>query len=103
MAQDQRELDRAYDRLEEETPDRVTRAIRWLRDPNTRWVRLPIALLLLAAGALGPVLPLLGIELIPLGLLLLAQDIPFLKKPVGAATLWLEDRWVALRRWWKKR
>jgi hypothetical protein len=43
-------------------------------------------------------LPVVGIELIPIGLLLIAQDVPFLRKPVGRALLWLERRWRALRR-----
>jgi hypothetical protein len=89
----QRELDKAFDNLEEEVPDRVARAIRWLRSPKSRWVRLPLAVLILAAALLGPILPVVGIELLPIGLLLIAQDVPFLKKPVGRAMLWLEDRW----------
>jgi hypothetical protein len=38
-----RELDKAYKGLEREVPDRVVRAIRWLRDPGSRWIRLPWA------------------------------------------------------------
>lgn len=48
-------------------------------------------------------LPVLGFEFIPIGLLLIAQDVPFLRKPVGEFTLWLERKWVALRRWWRER
>ena len=95
-------LDQAYEGLERETPDRVSRAIRWLRNPKGRWVRLPLGLLLIAGGVFG-FLPVLGFEFIPLGLLLVAQDVPFLRKPVGTFTLWLERKWVALRRWWQRR
>ena len=42
-----RELNRAYDGLEQEVPDRLSRAIRWLRDPKSRKFRIPIALLFL--------------------------------------------------------
>jgi hypothetical protein len=97
-----RELDRAYDELEDEVPDRVSRAIRWLRDPKARWVRIPLGLLFLAGGLLW-FLPVVGVELIPIGLLLLAQDVPFLRKPVARGTLWLERKWRALRRWWRER
>lgn len=97
-----RKLDRAYDGLEHETPDRVSRAIRWLRDPGSRWIRLPLGLALVAAGFFG-FLPVIGFEFIPLGLLLIAQDVPFLRKPVASLTLWLEHRWVALRQWWQER
>ncbi len=95
----QKELDTAFRRLEQETPDYVTRAIRWLRDPKARWVRLPLGALLIVASGLW-FLPVLGIEMLPLGVLLIAQDVPVLKKPVGRAMLWLEDRWCDLKRWW---
>jgi hypothetical protein len=96
------DLDHAFDRLEAEVPDRVSRAIRWLRDPKGRWVRIPLGLLLIAGSALA-VLPVFGIEMLPLGLMLIALDIPFLRGPVGRAMLWLEDRWAGLRRWWRER
>jgi hypothetical protein len=95
---DQAKLDKAYDRLEEETPDRVARAIRWLRNPKGKWVRLPLGLVIILANLAGPVVPFLGIEFVPLGLLLVAQDVPPLRKPVANMTLWLEDKWVAFRR-----
>jgi hypothetical protein len=93
-------LDQAYAGLEQETPDRVTRVIRWLRDPNSKWVRLPLGFLLVAGGFFG-FLPVLGIEFIPVGLLLIAQDVPFLRKPVGKFTLWLESQWVKVKKWWQ--
>lgn len=95
-------LDQAYEGLEREVPDRVSRAIRWLRDPQSRWIRLPLGLLLIVGGVFG-FLPILGFEFIPIGLLLIAQDIPFLREPVGSATLWLEHKWMALRDRWKHR
>jgi hypothetical protein len=93
----QAELDQALDTLERETPDRVSRAIHWLRSPQSRKVRLPLGILLIIASFLW-FLPVVGIELLPIGLLLVAQDVPFLKKPVGRATLWLEHKWIAWRR-----
>lgn len=98
----QRELDRAFDNLEEEVPDRVSRAIRWLRDPKARKVRIPLGILFVVASFFW-FLPVVGLEFLPIGLLLLAQDVPFLRKPVARATLWLEGRWRALKRWWKQR
>jgi hypothetical protein len=95
------ELDEAFRRLEQEVPDRVSRAIRWLRDPAARWTRLPLGLLFIA-GSLLWFLPVVGIEMLPIGLLLIAQDVPFLRGPVGRLTIWLERKWVALRRWWQR-
>ncbi|HYD40310.1 MAG TPA: hypothetical protein VEB43_05730 [Anaeromyxobacter sp.] len=97
-----RELDQAFEGLEHELPDRVSRAIRWLRDPKGRKVRLPLGVLFLVGGLLW-FLPVVGFELIPIGLLLIAQDVPFLRKPVAKGTLWLEARWRTLRGWWRKR
>jgi hypothetical protein len=37
--------------------------------------------------------------MIPLGLLFLAQDVPFLQRPILHALTWLERRWVQ----WKRR
>ena len=98
----QEKLDRALDVLEVETPDWLCRGIRWLRDPKARWVRLPAGLALVIAGSFG-FLPVLGYEWIPLGLLLIALDVPILRKPVATATLWLERKWIALRRRWRAR
>ena len=97
-----KELDRAYEGLEEELPDRMVRAIRWLRDPDSRWIRLPLGVLFIIGGLLW-FLPVLGIELLPIGLLLIAEDVPFLRKPVARGMIWLEGKWVALRRWWKSK
>jgi hypothetical protein len=44
-------------------------------------------------------LPVLGLWMLPLGLLLLAYDVPFLRKPVGYFTIWGAEKWVAFRLW----
>lgn len=98
----QAKLDQAYDVLEQESPDRVARAIRWLRNPRGKWVRLPLGIVILLASFLGPVVPVLGIEFAPIGLLLIAQDIPPLREPVADMTLWLERRWLRLRERWRR-
>jgi hypothetical protein len=101
-AENKQELDRAYDGLEKEVPDRVARAIRWLRNPKARWIRLPVGVLLIVLSFFW-FLPVVGIELLPIGLLLIAVDIPFLQKPVARAVLWLERKWIDLRTWWQGR
>ncbi len=95
-------LEEAFDELEREAPDFLTRAIIWLRKPQARIVRLPLGLLFIVAGFLW-FLPVVGLECLPIGLLLIAQDVPFLRRPVGRMTLWLLDRWVQLRKWWSRR
>lgn len=95
-------LEHAYDCLEQETPSVVARTIHWLRGPQSRRVRLPMGLLLIVLGCFG-FLPVIGYELIPIGLLLIAQDVPFLRKPASVLTIWLVRKWVQLRRWWQRK
>jgi hypothetical protein len=56
-------------------PVRVQRLLRWVRSPSS------------------------GLFRIPLGILLLAQDLPFLQRPTRWALTRLERRWVE----WKRR
>jgi hypothetical protein len=102
MDRTQRDLNKAFDQLEAELPDGVSRALEWLRSPQSRWVRIPVALLCIAAGFFW-YLPVIGIEWLVVGLLLLAQDVPFLRGPVARFTLWLEAQWCRLKRWWRRR
>jgi hypothetical protein len=101
-AKDQSELDQAYECLAKELPARVAGVIRWLRDPKARWIRIPVGVLFIIAGLMW-FLPVVGIEFLPIGLLLIAQDVPFLRRPVGLLTLWLIRRWIALKCWWRGR
>ena len=89
-------VDQAFDELERESPDKLRRVLHWLRDPKSRWVRIPLGVLFIVAGCLW-FLPVVGIEMLPIGLLLIAQDVPFLKRPVGKMMLWLEHKWMAFR------
>jgi hypothetical protein len=95
---DHERLDRQFDRLEEELPESASGFLRWLRGPSSRWVRISAGILLIIGGLLS-FLPILGLWMIPLGALLLAQDIPFLRRPVGRALVWLERQWIK----WKRR
>jgi len=90
--EDQQRLDGLLDRLEAQTPKSVGNAIHWIRTPAARWVRIPAGLLLIVGGLLS-FLPVLGLWMLPLGLLLLALDIPFLKGPVGKSLVWAEQKW----------
>lgn len=90
-------LDQAFEGLERETPDRVTKIIRWARSPKSRWIRLPLGILCIIASFFW-FLPVIGIELLPVGLLLIAQDVPILRRPVARFMLWLEKKWIRMRR-----
>lgn len=66
--------------------------------PGSR-LRLPLAVLLILGGLLG-FLPVLGFWMLPLGLLLLAVDLPVLRPAVSSASVRLR---AILRRWgWRR-
>ena len=68
MAEENRsEIDQAYEDIEREVPARVAGAIKWLRNPEARWIRIPIGVLFIIAGFLW-FLPVVGIEFLPVGL-----------------------------------
>ena len=86
------DLDRELDRLEQNLPPRIARFIRWVRRPSAGWVRWPLGLLLIVGGVLA-ILPVFGLWMIPLGLALIAQDVPFLQRPLARLVAWINDRW----------
>ncbi len=91
-----RVLRQAFRDLEQEVPRALGRGIRRLRHPKARLVRVPAGLFL-TLGGIFSFLPALGIWMLPLGLLLLAVDVPPLQKPVGRSTIWSLRKWAALR------
>jgi hypothetical protein len=70
---------------------------RWLRKPASRWARIPAGVRLIIGGCLA-ILPVFGLWMFPLGLMLLADDIPPLRRARDRALDWLErrrPRWFA--------
>ena len=76
--------------------------IKALRSPRLKLIRIPLALLLLAGGFVS-FLPLLGIWMLPLGLLLLAVDLPFMRGPIAALMIWGRRKASLLWRRWTHR
>ncbi len=72
-------------------PAKMRRAIQWLRKPQQKWVRLPSGLLLILGGLLS-FLPVLGVWMLPLGILLLAEDIPLFRSLSGKMLGWIARR-----------
>lgn len=95
-------LNKAFERLEHMLPATLARALHWLHAPESRYVRIPLGILCIIASFFW-FLPVLGLEFLPIGLLLIAQDVPFLRDPVGKVVLRLLDGVDALIRWWKAR
>jgi hypothetical protein len=95
-------LDLHLDRWQGKLPRWAAHTLDWLRRPSSRWVRIPIGLLLVACGLLG-FLPILGFWMAIPGLLLLSLDLPFLRLPMRVAIVRTRR---ALARWktrWKQR
>ena len=79
-------------RLITRLPPRLRNAIRWLRRPSARWLRVPVGVLLII-GSLLSILPVFGLWMLPLGLMLLSEDVPPLRRAVDRLLARLERRW----------
>ncbi|MBS0431921.1 MAG: hypothetical protein JSS21_05905 [Proteobacteria bacterium] len=97
MDRHKRRLNLYLDRWQGRIPRWLARVSDWLRKPSSRWVRIPVGLLFLAAGMLG-FLPVLGFWMVIPGLVLLALDVPFLRLPVRVAIVRVTRAWRRRRR-----
>jgi len=79
-------------RFEQRLPLRIARASFYLRQPHARAWRIPSSGFLILGGMLS-FLPVLGLWMLPLGLLLLAVDVPALRPPMARLLHWIERRW----------
>jgi hypothetical protein len=95
-------LDRYFDRIDRRMPSRTSGFIRWLRKPSSLIVRWLIALLLIVGGIFS-FLPVLGLWMLPLGFLFIAQDVPVLQQPLVNALEWFEVAWERLTAAWERR
>ena len=82
-------------RLLDVLPTRVQRSYEWLVHPKAKWVRRPLGLALVGGGIFS-ILPVFGLWMLPVGALLLGEDIP----PVRRLTLNVLGR---VQHWWDTR
>jgi|SRR5262245_24948753 len=78
------DFDEEMDRLQGHMPDWAGRNIGRLRQPEAVWVRVPAGIALTGGGVFG-FLPVLGFWMLPIGLALLAQDVPPMQRPLARA------------------
>lgn len=90
-------LNRLFDKLERRIPTTAADWLARLRRPGARWIRIPLGVLLVLGGIFS-FLPVLGLWMLPLGLLLLALDLIFLQGPVNTAILRGGRWWTTWRR-----
>ena len=80
---------RRRERLIDRLPSRLTNVIRWLLKPESRWARIPAGLFLILGGFLS-ILPVFGLWMLPLGVILIAEDVPSVRNRVERAIDWIE-------------
>lgn len=90
-------LNRLFDKLERRVPKFAANWLNWMRRPEARLVRIPLGILLILGGIFS-FLPVLGIWMLPLGLLLLAVDLIFLQAPVNTAIVRGGRKWTTWQR-----
>ena len=85
-------LDRQFDRLQRRIPNFAARLLERIRRPEARWIRIPLGVFFVLGGIFS-FLPVLGIWMLPLGLLLLALDLVFLQGPVNSGIVRGSRKW----------
>jgi membrane-bound ClpP family serine protease len=90
----EQDLDEHLERLERRLPGWAAKFVAWLRRPNSRWLRLPLGIFLILAGIVG-FLPILGFWMVPLGFIVIAQDLPPLQPALVRVLDWAERKWQA--------
>jgi hypothetical protein len=83
--------DPRLDKLVHRLPPRVGNTVTYLLKPSSRWVRIPSGALLIVGGVLS-FLPVLGVWMLPLGLALLAEDVPALRSSRSKVLDWVERK-----------
>jgi hypothetical protein len=76
------DFDDELERLNGHLPGWAASIMRKAMEPSARWVRVPVGIALMTGGTLG-FLPILGFWMAPLGLALVARDVPFMRPPLA--------------------
>jgi hypothetical protein len=86
------DLDCQLNALARHLPRPLGRALAHARRPGATVLRVSVATLLIVGGVFGA-LPILGFWMIPLGLALLAQDLPCLRPSMTRALAFVNAHW----------
>jgi purine-cytosine permease-like protein len=89
--EDQDLAERRLETLISRLPRKFAAFIRWARKPQLFWLRLPFGLALICGGLVG-FLPVLGFWMVPLGVVLLAQDFGPIRRAVYRGVNWAARR-----------
>ncbi|WP_099182078.1 hypothetical protein [Gluconobacter frateurii] len=72
-------------------PEWMQKTLSWLRKPERKWVRIPAGILFMLGGCMA-FLPVLGVWMVPVGILLLSEDIPFFRRLMEKALNWIQRK-----------
>ena len=89
--EDQNLAEQRLERLISHLPRRMAAFVRWARHPDRVWLRAPLGILLVIGGCFA-ILPILGVWMIPLGVILLAQDFAPARRVVHRLVNWTAER-----------
>jgi len=90
----EQDLDEHLERFQRRLPNWAAQLIGWLWQPRFHWVRIPLGIVLILAGIAG-FLPILGFWMVPLGLIVMAKDLPPLQPVLVRCLDWAERKWPA--------
>jgi len=94
MSHLKQELHDHLEKFERRLPEMFKGFVAWLRKPGSGLVRVPLGVVLILCGVVG-FLPILGFWMVPLGLLVLAIDVPIVRPPMIKLFDWVERKWPA--------
>jgi len=84
-----RRREQRLERLIGRLPRNLQSMVRWLRRASSRWVRV-LGGILLIGGSVFSILPLFGLWMLPLGLVLLAEDIAPVRRARDRFLDWID-------------
>src|SRR3712207_9152753 len=87
-----RAWDTRFAHLLTKMPHWLRSTVEWLRHPPRWWARVGAACFFIFGGILA-ILPAFGLWMLPLGLALLSDDLPWLKVPLEKTARWIEHTW----------
>jgi hypothetical protein len=88
--------DRPLERLLKALPSGISRLFTRVMHPDASRVRRPLAVIMIVGGLCG-FLPILGFWMLPVGLILIGEDIPVVKRLTLRALGTLQGWWDGLR------
>jgi hypothetical protein len=95
MEREKKRLDRQIDLIGRDAP-RLRGLLKSLRNARYRPLRIPVAIALIL-GSTASILPVFGLWMLPVGLLLLAVDVPALRPMVSKSAILMRKRFRKFR------